>query len=118
MTPQRLAITFVIAAGLLLAAASVALLAARTVNGMVTAAADRVAKERDAHWTAEIERSNAAAALEVAAQVKAALAIEMAANERVRTAEENLAQLEKDNAALPDGDARGISRARVRLLNR
>lgn len=89
-----------------------------TVAGMVEDAREQAVSERDAHWAAEIERSNAFAAREIAAQAKTALAIEADANARVRAAEDKLTELEKQNAALPDGDACGIGRARVRLLNR
>jgi phytoene/squalene synthetase len=73
-------------------------------------------ESRDAHWTAEIERGNAEANRRIADQVKAALAIETEANARIRAVENELANLETANAALPDGDACGLGRDRVRLL--
>ncbi len=77
-----------------------------------------VRAERDSHWSAEIERSNAHAARRIADQAREALRVETAANERIRAVEQEQAELEKKNAALPDGDACGLDRDRVRLLAR
>lgn len=73
-------------------------------------------ESRDAYWTGEIERGNAEANRRIADQAKAALAIETDANARIRAVEHQLANLETANAALPDGDACGLGRDRVRLL--
>lgn len=54
--------------------------------------------ERNAHWAAEIAATKAAAACEIADQVKAALAIEIDASKRMRAAEERLTELAKENA--------------------
>lgn len=115
---SRIAGPIVIPAVLLFAAVLVAGLTVRTVNGMVDDARVQSIAERDAHWSAEIDAANAAAALQVAEQVRAALAVEAAANNRVREVENKLTELENENAALPNGDACGIDRDRVRLLNR
>lgn len=115
---SRLAGPFLIPAALLLAAAIVASMAVRTTRAMVADARAQALAERDAHWTAEIEKANAEAARRIAEQAKAALAVEIAANAKVQAAQDRLAELERENAALPDGDARGIGRDRVRLLNR
>ncbi len=73
---------------------------------------------RDAHWAARIERSNAVTNQRIADQAKAALAIETAANARVRAVEQQLTNLEIANAALPNGTDGGLGRDRVRLLPR
>jgi hypothetical protein len=74
--------------------------------------------ERDAHWKAEIANSNAAVSL---AKMEAALGV--AAAEARASADrlalsETIQQLEKANAALPNGDACGLGSDRVRLLPR
>lgn len=114
----RVASPLVIAAALLLGVAIVALLGVRTVSGMVADARSQAVRERDAYWTGEIEKANAVANRKIADQARAALAIEAGANARVQAAQDRLNELESENAALPDGDACGIGRARVRLLNR
>lgn len=73
-------------------------------------------ESRDAYWTAEIERGNAEANRRIADQAQAALTIETAANARIRAVEIENANLEAKNAALPNGDACGLGRDRVRLL--
>lgn len=114
---QKQATSLIVAAALLLAAALLAWRVVATVDGMVSDARAQAVRERDAYWTAEIEKSNAFAARQVAEQAKSALAIETDANARVRAAEAARSELETKNEALPDGDAGGISRERVRLLN-
>lgn len=83
---------------------------------MMERAAERATQARDAFWTGEIERSNAAANRAIADQAKAALEIETAANLRIRMAENQFFNLETANAALPGGDDCGLGRDRVRVL--
>lgn len=85
-------------------------------DSQVAAARAQAIAERDAHWEAEIEKSEAAANRRIADQVRTAMAIEADANSRVQAAQQQLIDLEKQNAALPFGDACGLSRDRVRLL--
>lgn len=86
------------------------------IETMIERAEKAAIEKRDAYWTAEIERGNAEANRRIADQVKAALAIEIEANARIRAVENELANLETANAALPDGDACGLGRDRIRLL--
>lgn len=86
------------------------------IETMIERAEKAAIEKRDAHWTAEIERGNAEANRRIADQAKAALAIETDANARIRAVEIELASLEAENAALPNGDACGLGRDRVRLL--
>lgn len=88
------------------------------IDTMIERAERAAIKSRDAHWTAEIERGNAEANRKIAEQAKAALAIEADANARIRAVEIQLASLEAENAALPNGDACGLGRDRIRLLSR
>lgn len=88
------------------------------LDTMIERAKTAAIESRDAHWTAQIERGNAEANRRIADQAKAALAIETEANARIRAVEHQLASLETANAALPDGDACGLGRDRVRLLPR
>jgi Na+-transporting methylmalonyl-CoA/oxaloacetate decarboxylase gamma subunit len=88
------------------------------IETMIERAEKAAIENRDAHWTAEIERGNAEANRRIADQAKAALAIEADANARIRAVEIENANLEAKNAALPNGDACGLGRDRVRLLSR
>lgn len=115
---SRAALPYLITGVLLVAAAGLSFLAASKISSMIEDAAALARAERDAHWTAEIERTNAHAARRIADQAREALQIETAANERIRAAEQEQAVLEKKNAALPDGGACGLDHGRVRLLAR
>lgn len=88
------------------------------VNGMVEKAAVSARAERDNYWRAEIEKSNAATQAKIAENLKATMAAQDAARDQVAAAEARAAELEKENAALPDDGAGGLSRDRVRLLNK
>jgi hypothetical protein len=105
-----------VAAALLLTFALVVMLVVSRIDTMIADAERSAAASRDAHWTAQIERTNAEVNRRIADQAKAALAIETEANARVRAVEDQLASLETANAALPDGDACGLGRDRIRLL--
>ncbi len=91
-------------------------LALGKVDNMVSDARDHAIAERDAHWTAQIEKSNALAEMRAAEQARNARDAEIAANERVRVAEDQIEEMERKNALLPDGDGHGLGRDRVRLL--
>lgn len=87
------------------------------IEAMTLAAADGARKERDAHWSAEIEKSNAAVArvhAEQAARV-VTLESEIASAEARSISLEN--ELERKNADLPNAAVCGIDRERGRLLN-
>jgi hypothetical protein len=86
------------------------------IDTMIERAEKAAIVSRDAHWAAEIERGNAEANRRLADQAKAALTIETDANARIRAVEIENANLEAKNAALPNGDACGLGRDRVRLL--
>lgn len=92
--------------------------AAATIRGMVDDAAATAKAERDAHWRAEIAEANAKVARAEAEQARAAIDAEgrIKASETAR--EDARKELEKQNAALSDGDRRCLGRARVRLLNK
>lgn len=107
-----------VTAVLLLFGLGVGYLLVSRVGTMIERAERAAIEARDAHWTAEIERANADANRRIAAQATAALAVETEANARIRAVEDELASLETANAALPDGDACGLRRDRVRLLTR
>lgn len=89
------------------------------INGMVTSAADTARAERDAHWQAEIAKSNAEVANARAEQAEHAAEVEDAAQDKIALAERQLTELRKDSDALPDdADSCGLSAAGVELLNR
>ncbi len=105
-------------AGLLVVLAGLAVAGLRTVNTMVETAATTARAERDHYWRAEIEKSNAAIQAKIAENLKQTMAAQNAARDEVAAAETRAAELEKENAALPDDGACGLSRDRVRLLNK
>ncbi|TWC85640.1 hypothetical protein FB593_102492 [Rhizobium sp. SJZ105] len=108
----------IIAAALLAAAAFLGWLTITTVNGMVERAVAMKASERDAKWKSDIETANTKAANAEAAQARYAIELERDASIRIAALNVNKEQLEKQNAALPNGDACGLGRDRVRLLPR
>lgn len=82
-----------------------------------TAGAKAATEARDAHWKAEIARSNQAvgeARLKAAEAAMEADRVARAAEARESTLQ---AELERANAALPDTGAGGLSRERVCLLS-
>ncbi|AJY46494.1 hypothetical protein [Martelella endophytica] len=91
-------------------------LAARELSAMVRDARQNAIAERDAFWSGEIAKANAEKADAVAAQLRAI----MVADRQIRAAEtdanDKLEQMERDNAALPRGDACGLEPERVHLL--
>lgn len=91
-----------------------------TVSGVQSIIADRVASAvaaRDAHWNAEIEKSNAIAAQNIIAQMRAANAANLVAQAEIDRLKNEVSELESKNATLPDRDGSGIDVERTRLLN-
>ena len=87
------------------------------IEAMTLAAADGARKERDAHWSAEIEKSNSAVArvhAEQAARV-VTLESEIASAEARSVSLEN--ELERKNAELPNAAVCGLDAGRWRLLD-
>ena len=114
----KVGVVFAIGAGLALGATLVGYKAADKLGAIII---DRVAAavaERDAHWKGQIAEANVKAALAEAAQANQAMKLNSeisAAREAERMAQD---QLETANAALPEDAAGGLSRERVRLLNK
>jgi hypothetical protein len=114
---DRAAIALLIIAGLAAIGGLGAWRAAAVIDGMVVAAADAARAERDAHWRAEIEASNAAVARAQAAQAQAAMAADAEIKAAQGRLEDQLKDQEKANAALAETGDCGLGRDRVRLLN-
>ena len=93
-------------------------LALSTVDGIADKARASAVAERDAHWTGEIAKFEAATQTRIAEQLKETMAAEAAARSEVAAYAAQLAEMEAENAALPDGGACGLGRDRVRLLNK
>lgn len=72
---------------------------------------------RDADWRAQIDAANAKAASAREAQAVRADAASRAAAAEISRLSDSLAEKEARNAALPNADACGLDRDRVRLLN-
>jgi hypothetical protein len=87
------------------------------IDGMIATATTAAQNERDAHWRAEIQKSNAEAQAKIAETLRQTMAAQDAAHDQVAAAERRATELEKDNDALPDNEKFGLSRGRVRLLN-
>lgn len=88
------------------------------IERLTMAAADAATEARDAHWRAEIEKSNAEVQKRTAEQAINAAAASAAAEAEITRLRSDLTEMETRNAALPDGGARGLGRDRVRLLTR
>ncbi|QND45319.1 hypothetical protein HB780_06100 (plasmid) [Rhizobium lusitanum] len=98
--------------------AGLCLLTITRIDDMIDKATASVRQERDAYWTGQIEKSNAEANAKIAQALKETMAVQDAARDQIATAEQRAANLEKENAALPDDGTGGLSRERVRLLNK
>lgn len=85
---------------------------------LVTKAVDAARAERDAHWTAEIAKSNAETEKRLRLQAMAAQAADAVARDAIEAASLKILELEKANEALPDNRCGGLGRARVELLTR
>ncbi|MBB3297913.1 MULTISPECIES: hypothetical protein [unclassified Rhizobium] len=101
---------------MVLALAAIVLLGVREIRSMVDEAAVRGKALSDAEWSAKVEKANAEANRRIADQASAVVEIQAAATDRVNAASQQLEELRKRNAALPDGNATGLSRDRVRML--
>jgi hypothetical protein len=88
------------------------------IEAMVSEAAKSARAERDYYWRGEIEQMRADAQKQIAENLRQTMAAQNAARDQVAAAEARASELEKENAALPDGGDRGIGRDRVRLLNK
>jgi hypothetical protein len=88
----------------------------REIRSMIDDAAANAKALADQTWTAKIEKANAEANEKIAHQAKAVIQIQADAADRVNAASQQLEELRKRNAALPDGSAIGLSRGRVSLL--
>lgn len=94
-----------------------AFLGLRTLDNLVTAAADQARSERDAHWAAQIAESNASTERALRLQAMAAQAADAVARDTIEAANVRIQELEKSNAALPDNKCGGLGRDRVQLLD-
>jgi predicted PurR-regulated permease PerM len=111
------AIAAIIAVALLVAAILLfGYLGIREIHGMIDNAADTATAAADAKWIARLEKAEAEANKQIADQAKVTLQIQATASEQVRQAEQQLADREKQNEALPGGDKCGLSAGRVQLL--
>lgn len=108
----------IVLGAMIVAACLLGWLALRTVDGIADKARASAISERDAHWKGEIAKSEAATQRRIAEQLKETMAAEAAARSEVAAYAAQLADMEAENAALPDGGACGLGRDRVRLLNR
>lgn len=87
-----------------------------TVHSMIETARTEKGSERDAFWTALIEKSNAETAAKEAAQAAKTMRISAETAKIIADQRARLLTLEKANAALPNGNSVGLDRGRVQLL--
>lgn len=114
----KLALVFAIGAALALGAAYFGYRAADKISEIIIDRVKAAVTERDALWKGQIAEANAKVAQAQAAHAEMAMRLNTeltAAREEARLAQ---MELEKANAALPDGDRNGLDAGRVRLLNR
>lgn len=74
-------------------------------------------RERDAHWKAEIEKSNSEAEARRVDQAIAAAQQDAVSRAKIEALEDGLKDMETRNAEMPEGTG-GLKRDRVRLLPR
>lgn len=88
-----------------------------TLHRMVAKAEEAARAERDAHWMAEIEKSNAEIEKRLRLAEMAKAAADDAARATIADITRKLTDLEKKNEALPLGPCGGLGRDRVQLLD-
>jgi hypothetical protein len=93
-----------------------ALLGAWTLERMVSKAVEQAQAARDAHWTAEIATANAQTEMRLRLQAMAAQAADAVARDQIEAAALKIAELEKQNEALPLRACGGLGLDRVKLL--
>jgi hypothetical protein len=91
--------------------------AAVTLQAVIDGAAQTARAERDAHWRAEIATANAAVERARVEQALAAVQVDTVLRASEAGFQTRLNDLETKNAALAGGNAVGLGRDRVRLLN-
>lgn len=87
-----------------------------SIERMQAVAAERATRQAEAEFKAAIEASNAMVEKLRAAQAIEAAKASAAAEQEISGLRARLSNMEKANAALPNGAAGGLDRARVRLL--
>ncbi|KAB2772156.1 hypothetical protein [Brucella anthropi] len=107
----------VVAAIILLVAATLAFGAARALRDTITDAVATAEKARDADWSRQIAEANEAAAKNIIEQMKASLAAQEKAQAEINRLNNKVLELEDANAALSDTPGSGIDVDRSRLLN-
>ena len=89
---------------------------AHQLRTLVTEAREEAKEARDQFWRAAIAESNATAEAARAASANARAQAEATARAEIDRLRVQLTDMEKANAALPDGDLCGIDAERLRLL--
>nr|WP_278520444.1 hypothetical protein [Brucella anthropi] len=107
----------VVAAIILLAAATLAFGAARALRETISDAVATAEKARDADWSRQIAEANEAAAKNIIEQMKASQAAQEKAQAEINRLNNKVFELEDANAALSDTPGSGIDVDRSRLLN-
>lgn len=100
--------------------ALIALLGLWTVKGVTNwleTYRTRIIAGQTALWKAQIAAANLETARTQAAQLQKVISLESEAQEKIKAVDARQADMEKQNAALPNGDSCGIDLDRVRLLN-
>lgn len=88
-----------------------------TVSALVDQAVLTVTTARDNYWKAELAQSEAETARTIIEQMKLAQKEDQKAQAEIKRLRDQLENLEKENAKLPDIFGSGIDRDRARLLN-
>ncbi|MCH4542798.1 hypothetical protein [Ochrobactrum sp. A-1] len=107
----------VVAAIIMLAAATLAFGAARALHDTISDAVATAEKARDADWSRQIAEANEAAAKNIIEQMKASQAAQEKAQAEINRLNNKVLELEDANAALSDTPGSGIDVDRSRLLN-
>ena len=107
----------VVAAIIMLAAATLAFGAARALRDAIGDAVATAEKARDADWSRQIAEANEAAAKNIIEQMKASQAAQEKAQAEINRLNNKVLELEDANAALSDTPGSGIDVDRSRLLN-
>ena len=112
------ALPYLIAAAVALAAAALFGLGIAKLDSMLETARDEAKAGRDAYWQGQIAEANAKVSAAAASLARMAMQKDAELADADRKLRDQQAETEAQNAVLPGADDCGLSRDRVRLLNR
>lgn len=107
---------YLVAAAVVLAAATIFTLGMSKIADMIETAREEASKGRDAYWQSQIAEANVKVANAAVNLARLSMQKDAELAEADRKLKDQQTEMEALNAALPGADSCGLSRDRVRLL--